>query len=78
MGFGSHIVSMFFGIFILISVVGGGFVVKALFDADDGEGNKRTISLSDFQLKMSKAALILYMIMSAPIIFFYFKLISKS
>jgi hypothetical protein len=77
MGFGSHLASMLFGIYILVSVIGGGFIVKALFDSSD-DGNKRTISLSEFQLTMSKAALILYMIMSAPIIFFYFKMISKS
>lgn len=77
MGLGSHLGSMIFGLYILISVIGGGFILTALFDSKD-DGNKRTITLSDIQITMSKAALIFYMIMSAPVIFFYLKMVSKS
>ena len=77
MGLGSHIGSMIFGLYILISIIGGGFILRALFDSSD-DGNKRTITLSDIQITMSKTALILYMIMSAPVIFFYLKMVSKS
>jgi hypothetical protein len=77
MGLAIHISSMFFGLFIMISIVGAGFITNALFDTKD-DGNKRTISLTDIQLTMARISLILYMLICAPVIYLYLKMVSKS
>jgi len=77
MSFNKHLGSIIFGIFILASTIGAGFIIKALFDSKS-EGGNQVITLTDIQSTMSKISIILYMIITLPVLFYYLKMVSKS
>jgi hypothetical protein len=62
------LIIMSIGAYLLFALVGAGFLTNSIWNSTD-DGDKRCLNLDDQKLRITKAFLLLYMIITSSILF---------